>query len=113
MWNDTDIALAYLITFRSYGTWLHGDDRGSIDRFHNRYKSPYIPPNIKWKVGMTRSLPLPVLTWRNLGRLPLPIPTWPLTKVLFPTPTRKIIRKYDDKLVLENYFLEPKFKSLY
>ena len=24
--------LAYLITFRCYGTWLHGDQRGSIDR---------------------------------------------------------------------------------
>jgi hypothetical protein len=45
MWNDTDMPLAYLITFRSYGTWLHGDQRGSIDRFHNRYKSPYIEPN--------------------------------------------------------------------
>jgi len=22
---------------------LHGDERGSIDRFHNRYKSPYLP----------------------------------------------------------------------
>src|ERR1041385_3638180 len=43
MWNDTDIPLGYLITFRSYGTWLHGDERGSIDRFHNRYKSPYLP----------------------------------------------------------------------
>src|SRR6266496_6780524 len=48
MWNDTDIPLAYLITFRCYGTWLHGDGRGSIDRFHNRYKSPYIDPNEKW-----------------------------------------------------------------
>jgi REP element-mobilizing transposase RayT len=48
MWNDTDIPLAYLITFRCYGTWLHGDDRGSIDRFHNRYKSPYIEPNRRW-----------------------------------------------------------------
>ena len=45
MWNDTDIPLAYLITFRSYGTWLHGDDRGSIDRFHNLYKAPYALPN--------------------------------------------------------------------
>ena len=45
MWNDTDIPLAHLITFRSYGTWLHGDDRGSIDRFHNRYKTPYALPN--------------------------------------------------------------------
>ena len=43
MWNDTDLPLRYLITFRCYGTWLHGDDRGSIDRFHNRYKSPYLP----------------------------------------------------------------------
>jgi REP element-mobilizing transposase RayT len=48
MWNDTDISLAYLITFRCYGTWLRGDERGSRDRFHNRYKSPYIPPNERW-----------------------------------------------------------------
>jgi REP element-mobilizing transposase RayT len=27
---------------------LHGDKRGSIDRFHNRYRSPYIPANKKW-----------------------------------------------------------------
>jgi REP element-mobilizing transposase RayT len=43
MWNDTDIPLGYLITFRCYGTWLHGDTRGSIDRFHHQYKSPYLP----------------------------------------------------------------------
>jgi hypothetical protein len=45
VWNDTDLPLGYLITFRCYGTWLHGDERGSIDRFHNRYKSPPLPPN--------------------------------------------------------------------
>jgi REP element-mobilizing transposase RayT len=45
MWNDTDIPLGYLITFRCYGTWLHGDDRGSVDAFHNRYKAPYALPN--------------------------------------------------------------------
>ena len=48
MWNDTDIPLAYFISFRTYGTWLHGDKRGSIDRFHNRYRSPYLAPNEKW-----------------------------------------------------------------
>lgn len=47
MWNDTDIPIAYLITFRSYGTWLHGDARGSVDRSHNQYKSPYLPPDRK------------------------------------------------------------------
>ena len=45
MWNNTDIPLGYLITFRCYGTWLHGDDRGSTDRFHNRYKAPHLAPN--------------------------------------------------------------------
>ena len=48
MWNYTDTPLAYLISFRTYGTWLHGDGRGSTDRFHNRYRSPHIRPNIKW-----------------------------------------------------------------
>jgi len=32
MWNDTDLPLAHLITFRCYGTWRYGDERGSIDR---------------------------------------------------------------------------------
>ena len=45
MWNDADLPLGYLITFRCYGTWLHGDEHGSIDRFHNRYKSPYLEPS--------------------------------------------------------------------
>jgi len=35
VWNDTDIPLAFLITFRTYGSWLHGDMRGSIDRYNN------------------------------------------------------------------------------
>ena len=45
MWNDTETPLAYFISFRTYGTWLHGDQRGSIDRFHNRYGDPYLPAN--------------------------------------------------------------------
>jgi REP element-mobilizing transposase RayT len=56
MWNDTNVPLAYLITFRCYGTWLHGDKRGSIDRFHNRYKSPYIEPNQRWHHHNTQLL---------------------------------------------------------
>jgi REP element-mobilizing transposase RayT len=30
--QERSIALAYLITFRCYGTWLHGDERGSVGR---------------------------------------------------------------------------------
>ena len=45
MWNDADFPLGYQITFRCYGTWLHGDERGSVDREHRRYKSPYASAN--------------------------------------------------------------------
>ena len=48
MWNNTETPLAYFISFRAYGTWLHGDMRGSIDRFRNQYGSPYIQPNDRW-----------------------------------------------------------------
>jgi REP element-mobilizing transposase RayT len=61
MWNDTDTPLAHFISFRSYGTWLHGDKRGSIDRFHNIYGAPYIEPNDRWrhyKQQLLKSKPL-------------------------------------------------------
>jgi len=52
------IPLGYLISFRAYGTWLHGDERGSIDRFHNRYDTPYIPLNERWHAYNERLLNL-------------------------------------------------------
>lgn len=42
MWNDSHIPMAVLFTFRCYGTWLHGDERGSTDRFQNIYGTPHI-----------------------------------------------------------------------
>jgi len=54
-----DIPLAYLISFRAYGTCLHGDRRGSVDRFHNRYRSPRIPPNEQWRKYNFASLKQP------------------------------------------------------
>lgn len=47
--------LAYLITFRSYGTWLHGDPRGSVDHFHNVYGKPRLPP-IRQRMKYEQSL---------------------------------------------------------
>jgi len=47
--RNEEFPLAYLITFRSYGTWLHGDRRGSVDRFHNRFGTPRLPPNEPWR----------------------------------------------------------------
>ena len=37
--RDEHTPFGYLITFRSYGTWLHGKS-GSVDRFHNTYGTP-------------------------------------------------------------------------
>ena len=43
--DDNEFPLAYLITFRCYGSWLHGDVRGSTDRRHNIYGTPKIAIN--------------------------------------------------------------------
>lgn len=43
--DDNEFPLGYLITFRCYGTWLHGDSRGSMDRKHNAYGTPKLAVN--------------------------------------------------------------------
>jgi hypothetical protein len=39
--------LAYFITFSTYGTELHGTQkgRGSVDRTHNQYGTPFVSPD--------------------------------------------------------------------
>ena len=37
--------LAFFITFTCYGAWLHGDERGSVDGFHNVPGTPFLPPD--------------------------------------------------------------------
>ncbi len=43
------VALAYFITFSTYGTWLHGTDKGlgSVDAAHNEYGTPFIEPDME------------------------------------------------------------------
>jgi hypothetical protein len=36
---------AYLLTWTCHGTWLHGDERGSVDEQHNRYGRPMLAAN--------------------------------------------------------------------
>jgi REP element-mobilizing transposase RayT len=45
--NESGIPLAYFISFRCYGTWLHGDERGSVDHSHNTYGTPMLMPDEK------------------------------------------------------------------
>lgn len=37
--------LAYFLTWHTYGTWLHGDERGSVNRIQNIPGTPLVPPN--------------------------------------------------------------------
>ena len=41
------MALAYFITFSTYGAWLHGTGRGmgSVDREHNRFGEEFVGPD--------------------------------------------------------------------
>jgi REP element-mobilizing transposase RayT len=55
--QDRSEPLGFLITFRTYGTWLHGEDRGSIDRRnYNRYGTPGMPANKRLLAEETMAL---------------------------------------------------------
>jgi hypothetical protein len=47
------MALAYFITFTTYGTWLHGTSKGkgSVDREHNRYGGDFVTPDVLREAG--------------------------------------------------------------
>ena len=37
--------VGYFLTWTCYGQWLHGDERGSVDRDHNTPGTPTLPPD--------------------------------------------------------------------
>ena len=41
--------LAFLLTFTTYGTWLHGSVKGSVDAQHNRYGDDFIEEDAEWE----------------------------------------------------------------
>ena len=61
--------LAYLITIRTYGTWLHGDERGAMDRReHNRHGAPNIAPNRRLVKAEHAQLKHPPVTFDEAQR---------------------------------------------
>ena len=61
--------LAYLITIRCYGTWLHGDPRGSMDRKnHHRYGGPQNQPSKKLSAAEQGELKHPPLVLTDAHR---------------------------------------------
>ena len=53
LWDDEIWPAAYLITIRTFGTWLHGDARGSVD-LHGRniYGTRRRTPDLKLESAM-------------------------------------------------------------
>jgi REP element-mobilizing transposase RayT len=39
------LPLGYFLTLRTYGTWLHGDERGSVHYTQDQYGTPVLAPN--------------------------------------------------------------------
>ena len=69
-WDDNEFPLAYLITIRTYGTWLHGDIRGSIDRHgKNIYGTPTLEPNPKLLKIMREEMKGPPFILNNAQRI--------------------------------------------
>jgi REP element-mobilizing transposase RayT len=54
------VPVPYLITFRTYATWFHGDERGSVDRDHNMVGTPVLPPDPARAATEARAAGVPV-----------------------------------------------------
>ena len=55
-----DSGLAYFITFTCYGCWLHGDERGSVDREHNAPGTPFVPADDAHRGAMRERMDQPL-----------------------------------------------------
>ncbi len=67
IYETGEFPMAYLLTFRTYGTWLHGDERHSIDRHgKNIYGTPDISPSQKLNDVMQGELKYPALVLNDL-----------------------------------------------
>jgi hypothetical protein len=54
--TPANVPLAYFITVRSYGTWLHGDGRGSVDWRHNVPGTPLAPADAGREMWMAERM---------------------------------------------------------
>ena len=53
IYEENAFPLAYLLTFRTFGTWFHGDERESVGRDgRNHFGRPRIKPNSEFESAM-------------------------------------------------------------
>jgi len=57
IYEENAFPIAYLLTFRTFGTWLHGDSRGSMGKNeNNRYGESRIAPNRPLREKMEKQM---------------------------------------------------------
>lgn len=56
-YEENEFPLAYLITFRTYGTWLHGDERKSTRRYRKgKNETKIVEVNVPLKERMEEEM---------------------------------------------------------
>ena len=61
-YEENQFPIAYLLTWRTYGTWLHGDDRESVQRGRDpRFGTVKIDPSIPLVEHMASEQPQPAV----------------------------------------------------
>jgi REP element-mobilizing transposase RayT len=69
VYEEHEFPLAYLLTFRTYGTWLHGDRRWSVSRRRKTPKeSKFIPPNVPLEEAMAAEMKQPQVLLNRVQR---------------------------------------------
>jgi len=62
-YEENEFPIAYLLTFRTFGTWLHGDRRGSVTRNGKVLPGSYkLEPNVPLKEVMREVQRQPAVT---------------------------------------------------
>ena len=70
LYEENEFPLAYLLTFRTFGTWLHGDTRWSVGRIRKSPKeSKLIQPNVPLNEAMANEMNQPPITLNKLQRV--------------------------------------------
>ena len=88
--------LADLITIRTYGTWLHGDEKGSVDRHgFNTYGATRMSYNEKLKNFMKQEMKEPPFylnkEYTNFNTLLIPASISPTIAVIKSVATKTIM----------------------
>ncbi len=60
--------VAYFLTWHTYGTWLHGHAKGSVDEDHREFRAPFVAPDEEKLTSSAAKLVNPPIFLNKLWR---------------------------------------------